>query len=145
MDSITISTITSSAPEYNDVWELREEVLRKPLGMSLKNEDLSMDAEDTIFIAKIESIVIGCLMLHEVSADIIKLRQMAVYTEWQGRQTGRMLVAAAEQYAKEKGYSQVTLHARRVAEGFYSRLGYLSEGNEFTEVGIPHVVMNKRV
>ena len=36
MSRIAITHITSKDTRYQAVWELREEVLRKPLGMSLK-------------------------------------------------------------------------------------------------------------
>jgi predicted GNAT family N-acyltransferase len=37
------------------------------------------------------------------------------------------------------------MHARKTAVVFYEKLGYTSTGNEFTEVSIPHFVMEKRL
>lgn len=145
MEQINILAVTRNSPEYEQVWQLREEVLRKPLGMSLKNEDLSMDAVDNIFIATEKDRVIGCLMLHDIDGSIIKFRQMAVYGEWQSKGIGKLLIQAAEKHAAAKGYTTVKLHARMVAEGFYRRLGYTPEGAQFTEVGIPHVLMQKNL
>lgn len=143
MEGISISYINISSPKYRQVWDLREEVLRKPLGLSLKNEDLSWDNEDIIFIAEQSENVVGCLMLHHVGNKTVKLRQMAVYDSWQGRGIGRMLVEASEKYAAQNGYGQVVLHARKGAIGFYTTLGYLSFGDEFMEVGIAHYAMKK--
>ena len=39
----------------------------------------------------------------------------------------------------------MTLHAREAAVPFYERLGYLSEGEPFDEVGLPHRAMRKRL
>lgn len=130
---------------YGQLWELREEVLRKPLGLSLKNEDLSWDNDDVMFIAANKGKVIGCLMLHEVAGEDIKLRQMAVYNDWQGKGVGRMLVTEAEKFCSAKGYNRIVLHARKTALGFYKSLGYETRGEEFTEVGIPHFTMDKSV
>jgi predicted N-acetyltransferase YhbS len=141
----TITRSDSSSPLYQPVWELREEILRKPLGMSLKNEDLSRDHEDVILVAQDGGNVIGCLMLHHVDSGQLQMRQMAVYNEWQGKGIGRLLVQAAEVYAAEKGYSKIVLHARKVALGFYEVLGYTAHGDEFSEVGIPHYMMEKQV
>lgn len=145
MENITISYITINSPKYKQVWELREEVLRKPLGLSLKNEDLSWDNNDVMFIAEHNGKVIGCLMLHEVAGGDIKLRQMAVYNNWQGKGIGRMLVNSAEKFCAEKGYCRIVLHARKEALGFYNALGYAAHGDEFSEVGIPHFAMVKPV
>lgn len=145
MSQIAITHITSKDTRYQGVWDLREEVLRRPLGMSLKNEDLSKDHEDVIFIAEEEDKVIGCLMLHDTGNGIMQFRQMAVYDEWQGKGIGRQLMLAAEQYCVQQGYSSITLHARSVAVGFYKGLGYAVDGDEFAEVGIPHYIMNKKL
>jgi len=143
MNNITISQINSKAPQYEQVLALREEILRKPLGLSLKNEDLSRDHINTIFIAEHHDKVIACLLLHHIDKDEVQLRAMAVYNEWQGKGIGRMLVLAAEKFCAQSGYRKMVLHGRKVATGFYERLGYTITGNEFTEVGIPHFMMEK--
>ena len=143
MDNITVAIIKVDSPEYAGVFELRDEVLRKPLGMRLKNDDLSRDYTDTIFAAIDGDKVVGCLMLHHIDAAQLQLRQMAVAGDCQGKGVGRKIVQAAEQFAAQQGYSTMILHARKIAVGFYSSMGYTTTGNEFMEVGIPHYIMQK--
>ena len=143
MPDITISRINNSHPSFQQVWDLREEVLRKPLGLSLKNEDLSRDNNNKIFIALHNDRVIGCVFLQPLQHNEVQLRAMAVYNEWQGKGIGRMLVEALEQFALQQGSSKIVLHARKVALEFYKALGYTQCGDEFTEVGIPHYMMEK--
>jgi predicted GNAT family N-acyltransferase len=145
MENVVISQINSSSPKYQQVWELREEILRKPLGLSLRNEDLSRDHIDTIFIAEHNGHVIGCLMLQRKDVKQLQLRQMAVASEWQGKNIGRLLVNAAEDFSSSNGYTSMMMHARKVAIGFYLSLGYSIKGDEFTEVGIPHFLMEKEL
>jgi GNAT superfamily N-acetyltransferase len=141
-----IRHIVHTAPEYaTGVWQLREDVLRIPLGLSLRNEDLSRDRINEIFIAQVEDRVIGCVFLQPMDAGSIQLRAMAVYPEWQGRGVGAMLVTAAEEWAQSAGYRRIELHARKVAMGFYLAIGYHSFGDQFTEVGIPHFMMEKKL
>jgi len=141
----TISHINSKSPLYEEVLELREEILRKPLGLSLRNEDLSRDHADTIFIATHNDKIIACLLLHHIDGSEMQLRAMAVYNEWQGKGIGRMLVVAAEKFCSESGYNKVMLHSRKVATSFYKSMGYNITSNEFTEVGIPHYIMEKKL
>jgi predicted GNAT family N-acyltransferase len=143
MDKTFISRIRASDPLYQQVWEIREIVLRQPLGLSLSNEDLSQDQHDTIFVALHNGKAIGCLMAMHLDAGTLKLRQMAVYPDWQGKSIGRMLMNDAEAFAKEHSYSRISLHARKYAMDFYSKLGYDTIGDEFTEVNIPHYKMTK--
>lgn len=143
MSNITIKQVNSSSPEYPQIWQLREEILRKPLGLSLKNEDLGDDDLDTIFIALHNDFVIGCVMMHPLQNNIIKLRQMALYETWQGKGIGQLLVKEAEKYSWQQGYDKIVLHARQYAIGFYERLDYHINSDVFIEVNIPHVAMEK--
>lgn len=143
MAQISIREIKVNTPEYEQVWELREEVLRKPLGQSLKNDDLSGDAHDHILAAFKDNKVVGCVILHPKENSIMKLRQMAVHPSMQGTGVGTLIVKAAEAAALEYGFNKMDMHARVVALNFYKKLGYTVSSDVFTEVGIPHVVMEK--
>lgn len=125
------------------MFNLREEILRKPLGLSLHNEDLSNEVNDHILVAEEDDTIVACLVLTPHNAQMVQLRQMAVAEHMQGKNIGRQLVAYAEQFAWNKGYTHIMLHARMVAKGFYEKLGYRQQGGIFTEVNIPHVEMVK--
>lgn len=141
--NLSIVEVTYGSPIYQQVYNLREEVLRKPLGLSLANEDLSRDQTDTILAGLLNDVVVSCLMLHPLSSSKVQLRQMAVYDAYQGHGIGKSLVLAAEQFAIKQGYTSIILHARLVALGFYKTLGYSVIGDEYLEVGVPHYTMTK--
>ena len=140
---ISIQQINHTHHFYTGAWQVREDVLRKPLGLSLVNEDLGRDAINEIFIALNNEIVIGCVLMQPLSEHEIQLRAMAVYNDWQGKGIGKMLVQAAERFSKTNGFNKITLHARKVAIGFYENMGYIITSGEFTEVGISHYMMEK--
>ena len=141
--NISVSIMDQSSPKYQQVWELREAILRKPLGLSLKNENLGRDSTNTFFIAEQGDKVIGCVLMEPKDAGTVQLRAMAVYNEWQGQGVGRLLVRALEQNAAGTGYKKIILHARKVVLGFYKSMNYEQVGDEFVEVGIPHYHMEK--
>ena len=141
--AVNIHRIRPGTAEYAQMLELRDLVLRIPLGLSVKNDDLSQDWQDILLIASHESDVIGCAILHPIDKFVVRLRAMAVSPNFQGKGLGRMLVDEAEKIAWEHGYTRVILHARIVAAGFYEKMGYARQGELFTEVGIPHVLMEK--
>jgi len=140
---IIIQRIDSSHPLFAQVFALREKVLRKPLGLSLYNEDTSADALDTIFVALNEQQVIACVMIKTIDHLTAKPRQMAVAEEWQKRGVGQLLMQEAEKYMRSMGCQELQLHARQYAIGFYQKLGYEEYGPEFEEVGIAHRAMRK--
>lgn len=143
---IHIKQVNVDDADYPQVYDLREEVLRKPIGLSLKDEDMSGDRLDIILAAYDGEKVVGCLMLHPTEkADVRKLRQMAVAPECQGKKIGQQLVLAVEALLKKQDVNKIVLHARQTAIGFYEKLGYKITSGIFTEVNIPHVIMEKMI
>lgn len=142
---ISFRAITPHDKEYEAVFALREEILRKPLGLSLHDEDLGNEVNEHILVAEENDIIVACLILTPRSEQMVQLRQMAVAENMQGKNIGRRLVNYAEQFALEKGYQQIMLHARMVAKGFYEKMAYTQHGSVFTEVNIPHVEMVKDI
>jgi predicted GNAT family N-acyltransferase len=37
------------------------------------------------------------------------------------------------------------MHARKDAQGFYEKMGYQASGQEFQEISIPHLIMQKKL
>jgi len=143
---MTVREIGFGTPDHARLLRLRHDVLRVPLGLSLWDEDL--EAEQTqrhfgLFLP--ETILAGCLIVVPLPGQEAKLRQMAVSPNFQRQGWGTRLIQAIEARFASDGFLHTILHARRSAEVFYAKLGYLAEGPEFTEVGIPHVKMRKRI
>ncbi len=145
MEDTVIRRIEWGSEEYREELVLRNRVLRIPLGMDLFQEDLGQEEADIHIGAFLSGRLTGVLLLKPVDGTCVKMRQVAVLPEQQARGLGRRMVAYAEDIAREKGYQSMILHARKSAAGFYTKLGYSIVGAEFTEVGIPHVAMRKRL
>ena len=145
LPGITIKQIHITDPKYLQVVMLREEVLRRPLGLSLKDEDLSGEAAEYILAALNDEEVIGCVLLKPITAHELKLRQMAVNPYHQNRGIGAAIVKAAIELGHKEAFREITLHARIPAVPFYERAGFTPVGGVFTEVGIPHQSMQKQL
>lgn len=75
-----------------------------------------------------------------------RLRSMATDPAWRGRGLGVRLVQACLRSVREAGGGLLWCNARRVALGFYGKLGFVREGGEFEIPGIgPHFVMHRLV
>ena len=73
------------------------------------------------------------------------MRQVAVPLSYQGTGIGKLLVNFCEQTVKDLGYKCIRLHSRITAVEFYKYMKYTVVGDMFTEVGIPHLEMEKRL
>jgi predicted GNAT family N-acyltransferase len=94
----------------------------------------------------------GCVGEHTdpatvpMSADRLpRIGRMAVLAEWRGRGVGEAMLDALTALARERGWPELALHAQASAVGFYARLGYLPHGVRFTEAGIEHQAMHRRL
>jgi predicted GNAT family N-acyltransferase len=67
--------------------------------------------------------------------------RMAVLADWRGKGVGRALLESLLEEARQQGQSHLALHAQTQASGFYRRFGFVEEGPEFMEAGIPHRTM----
>jgi N-acetylglutamate synthase-like GNAT family acetyltransferase len=140
-----LKQIDHGSADYFKMVELRNEVLRKPLGLNFTEEELANEHQDILIAAFDDDEMVGCCMLCKENNERIKLRQMAVHENVQGKGLGAAILNFAENIARDKGYKTIFMHARETAVGFYEKLGYQINSEVFNEVNIPHYVMEKRL
>jgi predicted GNAT family N-acyltransferase len=70
-----------------------------------------------------------------------QIGRMAVLESHRGTGLGMRLLEAAIDEAVQRGMRSVFLHAQTHALEFYRRAGFVPEGSEFAEAGIPHLAM----
>lgn len=145
MSEIQCRVIQYKSSEYLQTIELREKILRIPLGLKFTKEYLKRDEHDFHLVAMYDKKVIGCLILTPREKEIVQMRQVAVDATLQGKGIGKKLVYFSEQVSQEKGFKKIILNARLVAVPFYKRLQYKIVSDEFIEVGIPHYKMEKEI
>lgn len=130
---------------YREALRLREEILRRPLGLRISNEELADDSMRQHFCAVDCGAVVGTVSLRPLDETTLHLKQMAVATPRQGGRIGARLLAHAERWGSEAGFRFMIAHARVGAERFYFKLGYAPEGDTFFEQTIPHLRVTKRL
>ena len=140
---MALRMIDHGTKEYQQMVNLRNEILRKPLGLSFDKEELDKEKDDILMGAFEDDRLLGCCLLTRMDAFTIRLRQMAVPNNMQGKGVGRALMIFAENIARDLGYRKLCMHARQTAVGFYQKLGYSISGEPFEEVTIPHYIMEK--
>lgn len=140
---MALKIIDHGSREYQQMVHLRNEILRRPLGLQFTPEELEKEKEEILIGAFEEEKMLGCCMLIMEAPNSVRLRQMAVLNNLQGKGIGRALMQFAENIARDRGFHKITMHARKTAVGFYEKLGYRISGQEFEEVTIPHYIMEK--
>ena len=67
--------------------------------------------------------------------------RMAVLAAARRRGVGSAILQALMQAAPKQGFTDVVLHAQSYVAPFYAHHGFVIEGEEFIEAGIPHRIM----
>ena len=69
--------------------------------------------------------------------------RMAVLKAWRGRGIGGLMLARLIGEARSRGRREVVLSAQVHAVGFYRAYGFVEQGDEYLEAGIPHREMRR--
>jgi len=142
---MALKILDHGSNEYQQMVKLRDDMLRKPLGLGFSPQELEEEKDNMLIGAFEDEDMLGCCMLVEENPGTVRLRQMAVLNDLQGKGIGRALMNFAENLARDRGYKKLSMHARKNAVGFYEKMGYKVASDEFTEVTIPHFVMEKKL
>jgi predicted GNAT family N-acyltransferase len=129
---------------YEDALSVRYAVFVDEQGVP---EDLEVDEHEddaTHFVAYDDGEPVGAARLREYEAGVGKVERVAVRESRRGEGWGAALMDELEATASER-YDELYLHAQLPAAGFYDDRGYVREGEQFEEAGIPHVAMRKRL
>tara|TARA_B110000285_G_C15041119_1_gene571851 strand:- start:70 stop:501 length:432 start_codon:yes stop_codon:yes gene_type:complete len=136
-------TVEHYSKEYWKLVRLRDKILREPLNLMFSEEELFLENEQ-IHIGGFENeIAIASLSLVILSPSLLKMRQVCVSSEFQGKKIGKKLNEFTENWAMFNQYKTIECNARESAVPFYKSNGYTIKGEQFFELKIPHFKMTK--
>ena len=133
--------ITYDTADYAAMLDLRERILRKPLGLVVTEAEKQQDTKDYLLGAFDGDTIKGCLILQKQTDGSVKMRQVAVDENTQGQGIGGRMLQASYDIVRGWGVAQLYCHARGTAVDFYRRHGWSVVGDEFLEQNIPHCRM----
>jgi GNAT superfamily N-acetyltransferase len=146
MGNIVIcSPIEFATPDMDEALVLRNQILRKPLKLEFKSEDISEEWDSYHLGAFYNSGILAGILILKPIGESVKMRQVAIREDFQNKGIGVELVHYSEKFAGHLGFKKIELHARLTAVPFYKKLNYQIIGDIFKEVGIDHYYMEKQL
>lgn len=141
--SIQYRPIPHDSADYLQTLRLRDQVLRRPWGHSIEEDDLSMEYQDLIFGAFDGEKLVGMATLQDDGTGYNRLRYMAVDPAYRRLGIGAVIAREFESRSRQAGKAGIRLMARTRVVDFYGKLGYRLDGQPFTPGHIPveHVMM----
>lgn len=130
------------AREQADVHAVRTSVFVDGQGVPAELERDALDPLSTHVLARAaDGTPIGTARL----TPDRRIGRMAVLGPCRGRGIGEALLAALVAHARAQGWPEVSLHAQLHALPFYARAGFVPAGPVFSEAGIDHRRMTRRL
>ncbi len=131
-------------PEVWAALDLRREVFVEEQGVALEEDRDGRDDAALHLVALDGGELVGtCRLL--LDGERVKLGRMVVRASARGRGVAGLLLAEAEDRARDLGATAIVLGAQLTATGVYERAGYERYGDVFDDAGIAHVMMRKRL
>lgn len=134
-----------TASELGDLFRLRWEVLRAPLGLPRGSEtdDLEESAVHRGVWSPQNHVFLACGRVQPVEQGLWQVRYMGVDPALQGKGLGSEVLRSLEAAALAAGGVGVVLNARGPAVNFYVRCGYNLDAEIPAQLGIPHFRMSR--
>ncbi len=142
MTTLNFKIINHTSPEYKAAVKLREEILRKPLGLTFLSEELEAEKEHIQIAGFQGDEVISTAVLITEGKDY-KMQRVVVKQGLQDSGIGSKMMKFCEDYARKQGIGSIYCHARDSAVNFYLKNNWVAEGDYFDEDTIPHLKMRK--
>ena len=73
-----------------------------------------------------------------------KIQRMAVLKSGRNKGVGGKILVKLLEIIQQEGFSRVYFSAQKTAADFYKKYGFNSYGDEFDEVNLPHIMMEKK-
>lgn len=143
-DKIHFKIVDYGSKDYKKAVALREEILRRPLGLFFTKEELELEKEQIHVVGFLEHEMCTTAVLVP-NGDEMKMQRVASKVQFQGKGIGSALVGFCEEYSKKHGFKSIYCHARGTAVRFYLKNQFELEGEPFDEDGIPHQKMRKAI
>ena len=110
--------------EWDDYYNLRFEILRKPLDQPKGSERNEGDLTGNHFAIYENTLLKAIGRLDTVDKTTSQVRFFCTAISSQGKGYGKILMEFMEDFSQQQGNNKMILQARENAVDFYSKLGY---------------------
>ncbi len=88
---------------------------------------------------------VGTGRIVRLDSRTAQVGRMAVAADQRKHGVGALVLEALERMASMRGLTEIIVHSQIAAESFYRNRGYVREGEQFLDQGVPHVLMRKKL
>ena len=141
---VTFKLVEHGSEAWKSAVQLREAILRKPLGSYFTDEELKEEKNHLQIVGLLDTEIVATSVLVPENQSM-KMQRVVVKDELRNSGIGSEMMLFCEKVSLTNGKRHIYCHARDTAVNFYLNNNYLIEGEYFPEDGIPHVKMVKHL
>ena len=134
----------SNASEWSQYYQIRWEILRKPLGLKEGTERDDLENQAIHRILKLNGQIVGVGRLHFNQNSTAQIRYMAVLESFQSKGLGKLIVNEFIKISEEKKSSKIILYARESVVDFYKILGFDTLKKAHKLESVQHFLMERK-
>lgn len=123
---------TANKQLYQQNIDLRNAVLRGPLGKLITPEEIVIEQNNQFYGITVADVLVATFSAYQKDTATVRLVSFAVDMSYQHQGLGSRLLRWALDDLKKQGYQQVSLSARASAHEFYLKQGFKDVGNPTT-------------
>jgi predicted GNAT family N-acyltransferase len=127
--------------DFSVSYEIRKTVFVEEQNIPIENEMDGLDAECFHIVLFNETAPAGSGRLY-IKNDIARLGRVAVLKGARGKGYASVICKALIDIAKREKSKCITLDSQAYVSSLYEKLGFIRDGDEFMEEGIPHFKMD---
>lgn len=143
-EKVDVKTLEPGA-DLTDAFDIRRQVFHTEQGIDEAVDFDGRDKDSDQFVAYLGDMPVGTARARYLEDGIGKVERVAILEQYRGREYGLLIMQHILDHLKKKGTKKVVLESQVYAAPFYEKLGFIRIGNEFDEVGIPHIKMEKEL
>jgi predicted GNAT family N-acyltransferase len=128
--------------DFEAIQMIRSRVFQLEQGVDPALEFDGLDADAVHFLAYVADNAIGTSRIRFIAPHTAKMERLAVLPALRKYGVGRKIVQTVLEFLANKNITTVNIHAQSAVVGFYQKLGFVPEGEEFEEAGIVHIKMS---
>ncbi|MDR1953383.1 MAG: GNAT family N-acetyltransferase [Clostridiales Family XIII bacterium] len=132
VNTIEITRISADSPTWDraGVYYVRTEGMVKSFGLPMSGEFATDTVDSEYILAADGGFPVGTCRLHPLDEGRMKIERVCVLPDYRGKGVGRIVIRAAENWAKERGFSRMVIAARDEVIEFYEAIGYIANRSE---------------
>ena len=129
-----------NSSDFSKLFEIRRKVYVDELNVPIELEFDEYDKTAFHFVVEVDDFIVGTARLVMLGFDG-NIGRVCILKEFRKKGLGTKLMTSIIHASTNMGLDRLIVEAKVDALSFYKKIGFVTEGNEYLEVGVPHKKM----